>query len=324
MSIRDRRRRFDFCSRVVPDPEGDGFLIEITPDPSRYEWHEVNGEQVLFDKLDGCRLPPGFLRKVAEYTATHPTHVEPPQIRDAAEYVRIRTPLIRERLEGRIASATLCDRSTAFLEDLREQDIGFIIVSADLVASTDLWRAVDRDRCVLIFQTVQHEFSEVVAGFHGHVLSYAGDGLIAFFAQPTIMSKADLAIDCALTLHRLLYTAVNPLLGAHDLPRLELRIGMDVDDARVTITGSPTTKSQLDILGEVVSLTTKIQQIATPGVICVGAALERNLHTRWRKFLHPCALPSDWPHADFDNSPYQVFACRPLWDLAKDSPTAQD
>jgi len=314
MSIRDRRRRFDFFSRLIDDPDGDGYLVEVIPDPSRYEWRERGGERLLFDRLDKCFLPPEFLHQVAEYAASHPPHMEPPDILDAAEYTRSRVALIRDRLDGKAPSPDLSDKSAAFLDRLRDRDTGFVIASVDLVASTSLWRTIDRDTCIRVLQTTQHEFAEAVARFHGHVLKYTGDGLIAYFAEPTITAKSDLAIDCALTLHRLMYTTINPLLRDRGLPALAIRTGMDVDEARVTVTGSAATKLQVDILGEVVNLATKIQQqVAAPGDICVRAALERNLHTHWRKLCHPSELPTDWPHTDFDGSPYRVFAFTPAW-----------
>jgi class 3 adenylate cyclase len=93
----------------------------------------------------------------------------------------------------------------------------------------------------------------VVPLFHGHVLMCTGDGLIAFVAEPSFNSMNDLAVDCALTMRRLISDAVNSALNAERLPSLSVRIGLEAGDAYVVTLDSATTKRDSDIVGEVVN-----------------------------------------------------------------------
>lgn len=94
------------------------------------------------------------------------------------------------------------------------------------------------------------ELSGVVPLFRGHVLKYGGDGLIAFMPGPSQNHQNDLAIDCALTMHMLVYAAMNPMLEEAGLPLIEVRIGIDAGEASVRVLGSSATKRHADIIGQ--------------------------------------------------------------------------
>jgi len=55
------------------------------------------------------------------------------------------------------------------------------------------------DELARVIPIALFEFSLAIPAFHGHVLKYTGDGLIAYFAEPSFLTKNDLALDCALT-----------------------------------------------------------------------------------------------------------------------------
>jgi class 3 adenylate cyclase len=148
--------------------------------------------------------------------------------------------------------------------------------------------------------------SEIIPEFHGHVLKYTGDGLIAYFPEPSFITKNDLAIDCALTVKRLVYDGLNPILESEGYPRLDIRIGLDSGEAVIITVGSQKTKRHKDIIGTVVSIAAKIQSLGRPGDILLGDVTERNLHTMWREICEEVELGEGWPYKTKDGKPYKV------------------
>jgi len=235
-----------------------------------------------------------------------PFYYESPEIADAQEYVGSRTPFIEEMLAGRSKPPTFEDKSEQFLRTLSEDRLGFVIMYVDIVDSTRISLQLEPGAYRRLVATVLYEMSEVIPKFHGHVLKYTGDGVIAYFPEPSWTSKHDLAIDCALTIRRLVYEGLSPILDAAGYPQIDVRIGLDSGDAYVVTIGSPATKQHKDIIGSVVSLAAKIQRLAEPGGICLGAVTERNLHTKWRGICEQVELPGDWEYEDENGMPYRV------------------
>ncbi len=311
MSLKDDSFRMDFVfRRFSGDPSTGEFQAVLVPDPERYEWQEIDGEVRLYDKLDNVYFTENCLREGFKQLPGMPIYYQPHQVEEGQDYIRSRIPFVASMLDGADSPGVLSDKSGDFLEALAEQELGFVILSLDIVGSTELATTVEASEYATIIRVTLHELSEVVPKFHGHVLKYTGDGFIAYFAAPTVIGKSDLAIDCALTLHGLVYKALNPMLAERQMPTIEVRLGMDVDDARVEIIGSSATKRQADIISSVVSLATKIEGLADDGEICLGAALERNIHTMWRRMCEPIDLDESWPYTDSTGNCYAVYRIR--------------
>lgn len=117
--------------------------------------------------------------------------------------------------------------------------------------------------------------------------------VLAYFAAPGFITMNDLAIDCALTPRRLVYDGLNPILRERGREELHMRIGMDSGTVAVLPVGSPSTKQQRDLLGEVVSLACKIQGLAARGGIALGDVTLRNLHHQWRGICTELPLPEE-------------------------------
>lgn len=310
---RDKRRtgRLDFVIKVVSvDEDERTFEMLLVPDPRRYEWQEKDGIRYLYDRFDDTFMSEEVLQRAVRDSAPLPFYYEPPEIEGAKEYVGSRTPFIEEMLAGHSKPATFEDKSEQFLRSLSEDKLGFIIMCVDIVASTRLSVRLEPDAYRRLIVTALYEMSEVVPKFHGHVLKYSGDGLIAYFPEPSWISKHDLAIDCALTIRRLVYEGLNPIFDAAGYPQVDVRIGLDSGDAYVVTIGSPETKQHKDIIGSVVSLAAKIQGLAEPGDICLGSVTERNLHVKWRQTCQELQLPGGWEYKDEDGTPYRVYCVK--------------
>jgi class 3 adenylate cyclase len=301
------RCRIDFVCKVISLDDSTGeFVFQLVPDPRRYEWETMDGEKVLYDKFDNAVFSQTALAQFREQLSGCPMYFQPPMIDDPEEYVRGREESIQAQLSGHEDPASFEDKSEAFLESLAVDRLGFVIMCVDIVGSTTLATRLESGKYGRLVAVVLREMSEVIPLFHGHVLKYTGDGLIAYFPEPSFITKHDLALDCALTVRRLVYNCLNPIFVSEGYPAIGIRIGLDSGEACVMTIGSPETKQHKDIIGAVVSLAAKIQSLASPGGIFLGEVTERNLHTRWRVMCERVTPGEDWEYEDNTGQRYGV------------------
>jgi class 3 adenylate cyclase len=305
-------RRFDFVFEVLSqDDETRTVTFLAKPDPRRYEWRSVSGKNCLYDKFDDLFFPEDLVAKFIDGLKELPIDYEPQKIGDAAAYVRSRRPLILSFLHGKQPPPTFADPSDEFLGSLETDKLQFVVLSLDLVGSTRLATTLPATEYTRLIQTALFEISAVVPLFHGHVLKYTGDGIIAYFPAPSFITKNDLALDCALTLRRLVHDALNPVLVDIGHEPINVRIGLDSGEAAVVAIGSPTTKQHKDIIGAVISLACKIQSRVPVGGIALGDITLRNLHTDWRTICCEMDVGPDWKYMDPETGePYRVHKVR--------------
>ena len=305
------RFRMDFEIEIISVDRKTGvFRFVLKPNPLRYEWLEEEGERMLRDKLDNLIIPESVLEESLQFKKGTPIYFQAPQISSAKEYIASRGEAISRMLDGQEPAASLEDKSGDFLESLAVDELGFVILSLDMVGSTQLASSIEPKPYARVICTLLYELSKIIPKFYGHVLKYTGDGLIAYFPEPSFITKNDLAIDCALTLRALVYQQFNGLLRERAVPEIGLRIGMESGEAFVVTVGSDETKRHKDIVGEVISLAAKIEQLADPGAIYLGDTMERNLHTLWRAKTEPVQLGEEWTYTDRRGKPYLVHRVR--------------
>jgi len=311
MSDKTKSFRMDFVQEVISiDDDKKTFTVRLIPDPKRYEWKNIDGKRYLYDKFDKAVFPEKVFADFAKQLAGKPMYLQRQEIDDAEKYIQERIPLIRERLKSNEEPAIFEDKSEVFLESLATDNLGFVIMCVDLAGSTKLSTSLDSKKYAKLISVILYEMSEIVPKFHGHVLKYTGDGLIAYFPEPSFIIKNDLALDCSLTIRRLIYSGINQVLEENGYPRLNIRIGLDSGNAYVIAIGSPKTKRHKDIIGSVVSLAVKIQSLGNPGDILLGDITARNLHTMWREICEEIKLKEDWQYKGADGKPYKVHKVR--------------
>lgn len=310
-SVREHYR-FDLQTRVVDvDPEAGLVRYDVRPDPGRYEWRDHDGERVLYDRFDDVSFPRELVMDMLERAMRMTPGPALGVIPDVAAYVTSRRPVIAAALRGEGVGGTLVDLSEAQLRAFKTDELAFVILSVDIKGSTRLQTSTDRQTFATTITALLTEIAELVALFHGHVLKYTGDGLIAYFAPPTFIIKNDAALDCALCVRRLVYDAINPELESAGLPPIDIRLGLDGGEAAIVVLGSDKTKRHADLIGDVVSLACKIESRAGTGEIFLGETVHRNLHFSWRELCAPVDLPADWTYSVGDGEPYPLFRLDP-------------
>jgi len=300
--------RIDMVQEIVKfDEEKRMVHFVLRPDPRRYEERVIDGTTYLFDKIDKLMFnKDAFMRHVAESIRDKPIGFQPARIDNTAEYVSSRIPEIQLELDGKPIEIEFSDKSEEFLRALVGCQSDFVIVSLDIVGSTALSTALDEKSYAKIISVVLYELSRIVPLFHGHVLKYTGDGLIAYFPEPSFTIKHDLGIDAAIALWSMIYHGIDPLLKARKLPEIGVRIGMDSGGAPVVVMGSPATKQHSDIIGRVVNLAAKIQSRTPSAEIWLGDSVARHLYVAWREVVDSVGVPDNWRYTDSDGNPYTL------------------
>lgn len=316
MPPKKNRSKDDFVTRIDLKTVESSFdektnILSQTsiPDPERYEHMELDGEKGYFDKYSNIFFPEDEFKKAINDMKDTPVYYSPSKIRNTSKYIHSRIGNINDYLNGHIDDEPVEKDSTEFLDEYKEVEMDFVIISIDIIGSTKMSQYLSPEVNIKLIKLFLREMTLIVAGFNGFVLKYTGDGLIAFFPEPSIASKHDHAIDGACTMRRMVISGINPILKNKDLPELDIRIGLDSGKGIISELGIEGIKTQIDILGETVNLANKIQKIASKNKILIGDSTARNVHIQWRKRMKEFELPEGWNYEDKfrKGHPYPVY-----------------
>ena len=296
------RMRIDFDVEYEKTDDPTVFRAIMTPSKDRYERLEDGS---LLDKLDNCIISKDAFQHLVQQMEGQPVLYDPPQITNSEEYLRARVSEIQRQVKEEFLDVEQSNDFEDFLENIAGQRWSFVLLCIDMVGSTKLAEE-DEEAYQKIVPIYLNEVSRVVKQFNGHIIDYAGDGLLAHFPAPNFIGKNDLAIDCGLCLIKLIYETLNPVFSEVGLPPIQVRVGFESGDAKVASVGNPSTKRAFKVLGKVVNLAAKIQSIAAPGSVALGENAERNLHSSWRKLCYPVQV-SEWEYINDEGLPYGVF-----------------
>ncbi len=286
--------RLDLVIESTHDRRTGEVRHRIFPNPERYSLTTHEGDRCLWDKFDHMALPEQMVRDGIDGLSHLPSFYHPPLITNAQRYAEERRAAFGEALDDPQTPQPFADASEDFLRSVPEGELSFAIMSVDIVGSTQLAASSEISTYARVMTAIATELSRVIPLFHGFVLKYTGDGLIAYFPAPNFNGKNDLTIDCALALLRVVRSAINPVLGERALSPVELRIGLDSGAASIVTLGDATAKRQKDILGLTVSLACKIQAQARVGAVALGDETVRALHTTWRQRCRPLMPTDNW------------------------------
>ncbi|HLO41542.1 MAG TPA: adenylate/guanylate cyclase domain-containing protein [Phycisphaerales bacterium] len=300
--------RIDWGLEIIDHDEISGqFRFKLSPNPERYEWRGEGADLFLYDKLDQIAFPESVIKSMKQQLEGVEFRFQPQTAGNIDAYIDDRLPDIRAEFAGTFPDVTGHDRSLEELEGLVGTNHEFAIVSIDLVGSTALSSTLPPQEYARLIRVYVHELSRLVTYFHGHVLKYTGDGVLAFFAAPSLIIKTDHALDYAACAIRLVQRGLNPIAAERDFPPIQIRAGLDSGSAAVAVVGHDATKQHPDLIGKTVNLACKIQSIAPVNGVAIGDFARRHLHTRWRNRCSALPLPLNWPYRTADGSAYPVM-----------------
>jgi len=166
--------------------------------------------------------------------------------------------------------------SHKFLLENKKQPRDMVILYIDLVGSTALTAILNPEELSMIVRIFCQEISICISRYFGYVLKYAGDAVIGYFPEGSILSNGDLhehAIKCGFYMQKLLDESINEILYQNKYPKLRSRIAIDVGKNQIVVLGS-----EPDLLGHVISRAAKIMGKAHPNNIIIGENVFRNLN----------------------------------------------
>ena len=179
------------------------------------------------------------------------------------------------------------------LQKFSRSKVTLVILHVDLVGSTQLSMTLPLDRLTTIVQTFTQEMSIMISLYGGYVLKYIGDAVLAFFTvDSTTHSQEDQqieqrqqylpcinAINCAMSMIKVIQEGINPILNQYDYPEMAIRIGVDVGKNAIiqygwnirTLDDTHILKEpHLDILGHTVNVAVKMTRLARPDSFVIG------------------------------------------------------
>jgi len=136
----------------------------------------------------------------------------------------------------------------------------------DIVGSTKIATALSSDELSGLIKVFSEEMSVVVSKHAGFVLKYTGDAVIAFFPElKDFGNMAENAVRCARSMNMLVNHSLNPMFASFGLPKINIRIGIDVGKNRIIVLGS-----EPDLIGHSISIASKILPLAQPNQMTIG------------------------------------------------------
>jgi class 3 adenylate cyclase len=271
-------------------------------DPDRYEFVASGGRRGWLDKLDDRDI---FLTEEAvlsglRQAAKKAVSNDSVLIDNTSAYIKSREKAIADGLRYGVKGSALTNVANSELREFVGTQRHFVIASIDIVGSTQISQAISSRVWANVLQVYSREIAHLCRLFHGRPLQFAGDGAILYFPVGSVLRKHDFASDCAISLRDLVLDGINPAAQRLGLPALSCRIGVDSGEAWVETMGDVETTNQIDIVGHVISLTTKIEKLAGPNEICFGEAAVRNMHSMWLRHTSAIPTPFDWPYVNIE------------------------
>jgi class 3 adenylate cyclase/tetratricopeptide (TPR) repeat protein len=151
----------------------------------------------------------------------------------------------------------------------RERKIATMLF-ADLVGSTSMSESHDPEVVSRLVGRVFERLGEEIRRYEGTIEKFAGDAMLAVFGVPTIHEDdAERAVRAALEMQAALGSLAEAG-GTGDL-RPRLRIGIDTGEVLVDLDRASGARD-LFVTGDAVNTAARLQSVAEPGTVIVGAA----------------------------------------------------
>ena len=248
-------------------------------DKKRFEEQIIDGQSGFYDNIEEVFVPENVFASLFNNIGPkyQPSNIEiQNMIQSSRKRVSNTIKDIHQNTKDSYAQIFLSYLSHKFLLENKKQPRDMVILYIDLVGSTALTAILNPEELSMIVRIFCQEISICISRYFGYVLKYAGDAVIGYFPEGSILSKEDLhehAIKCGFYMQKLLDESVNEILYQNKYPKLRSRIAIDVGQNQIVVLGS-----EPDLLGHVISRAAKIMGKAPPNNIIIGENVFRNLN----------------------------------------------
>lgn len=271
--------------------------MSLELDKERFEEQRINGVRGYYDKVAKVFIPEHSFNILKEEIL--PTYK--PRL-DSEDISKSQLRVIK-CLESKLGNDTYAQIFLTYLSHLyllknNNKSELFVILYVDLVGSTHLTSILSTEMATKLIRTFCQEMAIVVSKYGGYVLKYAGDAVIAFFPSQDLKVTIKNSILCAYNMLTLLDKSINEILLSKNLPRLRVRISLDIGYTQITVLGS-----EPDMFGHVINRTSKIMVKAKPNQIVIGDNLYKLLGEDDKKMFKEV----DSYRMEDSNEEYQVY-----------------
>ena len=202
------------------------------------------------------------------------------------------------------------DESDDYLRKHVFSKLDMVVLYVDLVGSTTMALEMPSEKIAIIMSSFAQEMAAVIRQHHGYVLKFVGDAVIGYFvAEGNSLLTSDNAVNCAKSMNAVIQKGINPILNQYDYPDLMVKIGVDFGQNIVVRYGADEKNSHVDLMGPAMNIAAKIQNMAKPNQILIGADVHQRLHPTLQKDFQEIVWRNDeWKYRSrLTGEIYQVF-----------------
>jgi class 3 adenylate cyclase/tetratricopeptide (TPR) repeat protein len=180
-----------------------------------------------------------------------------------------------------VAESTARDQVEAGANPAPEDELRPVTsLFADVVGSTGLGERLLPSEVKAVIGECVSRMCEVVEGYGGHVRSYMGDGIAAFFGiDVTREDDPDRASRAALEILQTIAGYADEVRAAWGVDELNVRVGLNC--GRVAVGEVGAREPLIVALGDSVNVAARLQSAAKPGTILLGASVARVVSDRF-------------------------------------------
>jgi len=199
------------------------------------------------------------------------------ELQQLARQVELRNKFIRETF-GRYLTD---DVVTNLLESPTGLEIGgekckVTMLMADLRGFTSLSERLAPERVVSMLNCYLSTMISIIKQYHGTIDEFIGDAIFVLFGAPVWQEDdAERAVACAVAM-QLAMTSINEHNREHDLPEVEIGIGVHTGQVVVGNIGS-SERTKYGVVGRHVNLTSRIQSYTVGGQILISDATRKEV-----------------------------------------------
>lgn len=263
-------------------------------DPKRYELRTVKGERGFLDKKEKIFVPEAVFSILMDEMTVQPIQSADSKIEDLYSYILESQTRVKRAISRGLKFETSIVPSEEYLEKHMNAKLSVAVLYVDIADSTTMGMTLPADKLATLIKIFVQEMSFLVSGYHGYVLKYAGDSVIAYFpAETNLTDVCANAVNCARSMMKVIEHAINPILKENGFPELEVKIGIDVGKNQIVRLGG-----DIDLLGYTMSIAGKMVEMAKPGQIIIGKWVYQQLKRPFKKLLSKMELNKAWNYRD--------------------------
>ena len=188
------------------------------------------------------------------------------------------------------------------------------VIHVDIVNFTNIIGNLTPIEKLRFLNTFQTEITHIVHDYDGTVEKYTGDRVTCLFGigNPNRRSAQN-CIDAALTMKTEVEHCITPFLIQNNLPKFEVRIGIDFGNVMFARTGIHS-DNQFTLVGNAVSIASKLQEHADAKEIILSGGFYSLLSDTEKSYCYKVDPPKKWNWVFSDTQKeYTVYRYMAHW-----------